>query len=80
MTPVFYAEGTQLPPRSTDIDEIIRDLRSRNLDYVITTIRGLRRNPYLKDLEGILLNSADFTRIYEDHRDPDHSISIFQYK
>ncbi len=78
--PVFYAEGHHLPPTTTDMGEIFRQIKERRVDYVITGERSLKRNPYLKGFTETLQNDPEFELIYEKNEHPGYKIEIFRMK
>lgn len=78
--PVFYAEGKQLPPSTTDINKILAEIKNCRVDYVITSERSIKRNPFLKGLTEILQNSPEFELIYRKNARTRYEISIFKLK
>lgn len=77
-TPVFYANGRQLPPKTTNIDEIMSTLMSQDVDYVVTSERALKRNPFLRSLPDALHDSGKFDLIYDFHKPPGYRVSIYE--
>lgn len=76
--PVFYAEGRQMSPTSTEIEKILTEIKEKKVEYVIAGDRSLKRNPYLKNFTEILLASSEFELIYEDKKNPAYKILIFK--
>jgi 4-amino-4-deoxy-L-arabinose transferase-like glycosyltransferase len=78
--PVFYAEGKQIMPVTTDVSEVLAQIKQSQPDYIIIGNRSLKRHPYLKNLAEILVNSPEFERIYQNNGQPEYQISIFARK
>jgi 4-amino-4-deoxy-L-arabinose transferase-like glycosyltransferase len=78
--PVFYAEGKQLHPTTTDIDEIYAELKNRQADYVVLGERSLKRNSFLEDFDKTLQNDPNFELVYQKNVQPGYGISIFKRK
>lgn len=78
--PVFYAGARQLEPRMESVDEVLSDLKSRRVDYVITSERSLKRNQFLTGLDKLLLTDPDFELVYDKTPKPGYAISIFRRK
>jgi hypothetical protein len=76
--PVFYAEGKQMSPASTDLKNIFAEIKAGGVDYVIASDRSLKRNPYMTGFEELLKNSPQFELIYENNEHPNYKISIFK--
>ena len=76
----FYAGGEHVPPTTTEVGEILRQIKEGNVDYVITGERSLKRNPYLKGFTEILRNDADFELIYDKEERPGYQVEIFRLK
>lgn len=77
MRPVFYAEGTQLPPKTQNLDEIFAEIKNKQVDYVVFTVNSLERNPYLKDLPKKLQESPEFELIYAKQQN-DNKVLIYR--
>ena len=77
--PVFYAEARQLPPTTNDLEEIYATIKDQKADYVVTSERSLRRNPYLEDLPKILRTDPNFEQVYEFKKEG-HGVLIFRQK
>ena len=78
--PVFYAEGKQLSPTKRDMREILTEIKTSQVDYVITSDRSLKRNPYLSGLTEILQNAPEFDLVYQQEEYPGYKIYIFKLK
>ena len=78
--PVFYAEGRQLSPSKRDLHEILAEIKTSRVDYVVTSDRSLKRNPYLSGLTDILQNSPEFELVYQQEEYPGYKIFIFKLK
>lgn len=78
--PVFYAEARQLTPKTESVDEVLSDIKEQQVDYVVTSDRSLKRNPFLAGLDRILLNDSDFELVYKKTPLPGYGISIFKRK
>lgn len=78
--PVFYAEGKQLPPTTTDAGEIFAEIKNAPVDYVVTGERSLKRHPFLKSLSEMLRNAPEFELVYENKEQPDYKILVFRCK
>jgi len=78
--PVFYAEGKQLSPTKRDMSEILTEIKTSRVDYVITSDRSLKRNPYLSGLTEILQNAPEFDLVYQQEEYPGYKIFIFKPK
>lgn len=78
--PAFYAGGRHVAPTTTDVGEILRQIKEDHLDYVITGERSIKRNPYLKDFTEILQNDPDFELIYNKEERPGYQVEIFKLK
>ena len=78
--PVFYAEGRQLTPTKTDVQEILTEIKNSRVEYVITSDRCLIRNPYLRGLTEALQNAPEFELVYQHEDFPGYKISIFKMK
>jgi len=78
--PVFYAEGRQLTPTNTDVQEILTEIKNSRVEYVITSDRSLIRNPYLSGLTEALQNTPEFELVYQHEDFPGYKISIFKMK
>lgn len=76
--PAFYAEGNQLPPTTTDTNEILNQIKDCRVDYVIFGERSLKRNPFLKGFDATLENSPEFELIYQKNDRLSYKILIFQ--
>lgn len=76
--PVFFAEARQLAPRSENIGDVLSAIRSEKVDYVVTSDRSLKRNPYLKGLDEILRTDATFEKVYDNNVRKGYGISIFK--
>lgn len=76
--PVFYSSGEQLAPTSTDLSQILSEITDRKADYVVTSDRALKRNPFLKDLHQLLCNDPRFGLIYDVTPREGYRISIFE--
>jgi 4-amino-4-deoxy-L-arabinose transferase-like glycosyltransferase len=78
--PAFYAGGSHMPPTTTDVGEILRQIKGQDVDYVVTGERSLKRNPYLKGFTEILRNDPDFELIYEKKGRPGYEVEIFKLR
>lgn len=76
--PVFYAEGNQLAPETTDASAILLQLRDCKLDYIVLGERSLKRNPFLTGIAENLRKMTEFEVIYEKQEHPDYEIAIFK--
>jgi hypothetical protein len=76
--PVFYAEGRQMSPVSTNLENILAEIKAGEVDYVIHSDRSLKRNPYMKGFAEILQNSPQFELVYENNENPDYKIFVFK--
>lgn len=80
LRPVFYSGQSHLPLTTKNIEETLRQIKEKKVDYVITSDRSLIRNPSLKGFAELLENSADFELVYEQKGHPNYKISIFKAK
>ncbi|NOT46366.1 MAG: hypothetical protein HOP17_01260 [Acidobacteria bacterium] len=78
--PIFYAETKQLAPATTDIGEILTAIKEQNVDYIVTSERSLKRNPFLRELPEIVKNDPGFERVYEYNETPGYQIVIYKSK
>ena len=78
--PAFYADATQLTPKTENIDEILSEIKEQKADYVVISDRSLKRNPFLKGFDEILRNDPDFEVVYEKTPHKGYGISIFKRK
>ena len=76
--PVFYADARQLTPKTENVDEILSEIKEQQVDYVVTSERSLKRNPFLTGLDRILLNDSAFELVYEKIPRRGYGISIFK--
>ncbi|MGD9564404.1 MAG: glycosyltransferase family 39 protein [Pyrinomonadaceae bacterium] len=74
----FFAEARHLPPTTENMDGILTEIKEKQVDYVVTSDRSLKRNPFLAGLDKILLNDSDFELVYEETPRPGYGISIFR--
>lgn len=78
LRPVFYSENRHLPLTTNTIDDTIKNIKEKNVEFIITSDRSLVRNPSLKGLTEVLLNSPEFELVYERKDFTDYKISIFK--
>ncbi len=78
--PVFYAEGTQVVPKSYELAEVLSDIESRHVQYVITSERSIKRNPFLTELDPILREDPKFEVVYDKTDRPGYQITIYRMK
>ncbi len=78
--PVFYAEGQQLYPTTTDTDEIFAEIKNQKADYVVLSERNLRKNSFLENFEKIMREDSDFELVYQKNQQPGYGILIFKRK
>lgn len=78
LRPVFYSENKHLPLTTTTIDETLKDIKQKNAQFIITSERSLIRNPSLKGLSEVLVNSPEYELVYERKDFADYKISIFK--
>jgi hypothetical protein len=78
--PVFYAEAKQLSPTTTDIAEILAAIKEQKVDYIVTSERSLKRNPFLKELTEIVKNDPGFEPVYEYNEKQGYQVLIFKSK
>lgn len=76
--PAFYSGARQLPPKTSDLDENVATIKHQKADYVVTSERSLKRNPYLKDLAETLRNDPEFDLVYEFDRKEGYGVRIFK--
>ena len=75
--PVFYAEGTQIAPETTNAADLLALLEDCKIDYIVLGERSLKRNPFLTDVIKALQNDPEFEVIYQKN-EPGYEISIFR--
>lgn len=78
--PVFYSNGEQLAPTTTDLNQILFEITRRKADYVVTSDRALKRNPFLKDLHQVLCSDPRFGLVYDVTPRKGYRISIFELR
>lgn len=76
--PVFFARARQLPPKTENPDEILAEIKRENVDYVVTSERSLKRNPYLTGFDRTLRNDPDFEVVYDQTPRKGYGIVIFK--
>lgn len=76
--PAFYAEARQLTPKTENVAEVLSDIEAQQVDYVVTSDRSLKRNPFLAGLDKILLSDPNFELVYENTPRPGYGVSIFR--
>jgi hypothetical protein len=76
--PVFYARGIQVWTDSKDAAEILAEIKTRGVDYIVENDRSTRKYPYLEEVFKLVKNSQDFELVYENKRHPDFEISIYR--
>lgn len=76
--PAFYAEAKQLAPETEDTDAILSEIKAQRVDYVVTSDRSLKRNPFLTGFDETLRNDPDFQLVYEDTRRKGYAVLIFK--
>lgn len=79
-TPVFYSEGEQAYPTTTNIDEVFTEIKKKNVDYVIFSERSLKRNSFLENFDKTLQNDSNFELVYKNNKQPGYGILIFKRK
>ncbi|MGD9628389.1 MAG: glycosyltransferase family 39 protein [Pyrinomonadaceae bacterium] len=93
--PAFYADGIQYWSESTDLEVIMSQIkqckgdslitsgppnRDCKIDYVVSSERSLRGNPFLENFTDVLRNDPEFTLVYETDKQPGYKISVFEHK
>ena len=78
--PVFYSEARQLPPTTTEIAEIMAAIKEQKVDYIVTSERSLKRNPYLKGFDDILRTDPAFELVYDNAERQGYRISILKMR
>ena len=76
----FYAGAVQVSPKSTELDQLMDEIRTSGVEYVVSGDRGNKRNPYLEDLEEELRTDPGFELVYHNSDNPDYKIWIFKRK
>ena len=76
--PAFYGEAVQVPPTSTDFENVFEAIHGGDVDFVVAGRRELSRNPYLRDLESRMQSSPQFEMVYTNTEHPEYPISIFK--
>jgi hypothetical protein len=76
----FYAGAVQVSPKSSEIDKLIDEVRASGVEYVVSSDRENKRNPYLKDFEDRLMVDPGFELVYHNDENPDYQIWIFKRK
>lgn len=80
LRPVFYSEHKHLPLTTKTIEDTLKQIKEKKVEYVITSERSLYRNPTLKGFTEVLENSPDFEMIYDRKDYSKYRISIFRAK
>jgi 4-amino-4-deoxy-L-arabinose transferase-like glycosyltransferase len=78
--PVFYAEGKQLAPKTVDMAQIRNETKQEGVQYIVTSERSLKRNPFLAGFDEVLKSDPDYQLIYHRNDYPGYAISIFSLK
>jgi len=78
--PVFFAERKQLAPTGTDFEQIMSEIRKENVQYIVTSDRSLRRNPYLEGFDEFVREDPRWECVYDAIPKPNYRISIFRLK
>ena len=78
--PAFYARGEYVRVGFTELDQFVLDLRKKNVDYVVTSERALRKYPQYAGLEEQLAGSEEFEKLYENRARKGYGVVIFKLK
>lgn len=93
--PAFYADGIQYWSESKDLEMIMSQIKQCKgdslitsgppnldckIDYVVSSERSLRNNPFLEKFTDMLRNDPEFTLVYETDEQPGYMISVFEHK
>jgi hypothetical protein len=78
--PVFYAKGEQFWSDTKEPENLLGELKEKQIRYVVLNERIYKKFPYLQDLYGEVQKSDDFKLIYDREDMPGYRISIFELK
>ena len=76
----FYAEAIQVSPKTTELSQLLDEVRNSDIEYVVSGDRGNKRNPFLEDLEKELQVDPGFELVYNNDENDDYTISIYKRK
>lgn len=78
--PIFYSDYEGFWTDAKDPDEILRQILSNNVGYVLDSERSYTKRPHLADLTERLKVDPRFERIYERNEFPGNRVAIYRVK
>ena len=76
--PVFYAKGSQVWTETESGAEILNELKTMDVDYVIFNDRSIRKFPYLSEFSSLLRDSEDFELVYENNEQEGYGVWVYK--